>query len=93
MLSICPFTVNSEKIIPPSCGKIPKLLMGFSSHCSSRKMAPSSSGKNFGPEVPDGYLGLTLCCAASLEDGSVVAWEKKILWTLMGCLLCAGSSL
>ena len=39
-------------------------------------MAPSSRGENLGPEVPDGYLGLTLCCAASWEDGSVVTWGK-----------------
>ena len=76
MLNVCPFTVNSEKMIPPSCGKIAKLLMGFPFYCSSRKMVPSSRGENFCPEVPDGSLGLTLCCAASWEDGSVVTWGK-----------------
>ena len=54
----------------------PEIADGFSSHCSSRKMAPLSRGENVGSEVPDGYLGLTLCCDASWEDGFVDTWGK-----------------
>ena len=65
-------------------GKIPNVLMGFSSHCSSRKMAPSSRG-----EIPKGLMGSQF---SPLTAGCVVTWSKDPVG-FDGCLICVGRSL